>query len=255
MAAASPAHHPTATSDDAPRREVRRRTGGIPSTRAVAGGGLVALAAVATWWLASDAGEPPPPRYLVAARALGPGHRLEAGDLRAVAIALPRSTASHAYRSDRAPVGRRLARAVAADELLARDVVRSPATPPLLASIAVDPAWALDGQLGPGDRIDLLATVGEGPDASTVQVARGIAVSSVGGGSSASLGDTGSQVLTLAFTDPATLLASIDAARTGRVTIVRVTADHLTRRLAPHRTAGAQDPAPAAATTAEDGAP
>jgi len=215
-----PGHQTTTRVGPAARRVRRRPT--LPSSRAAIGGLLVAVAALGTWWAAAGRSAPPV-TYLVAAHSLGPGHRLTADDLRARPIALPPGAANQAYAaSGDLPIGRVLAGPVAAGELLQHGTL-APAQQPasLLASIAVDPAWAVAGTIRAGDHVDLLATYGERDDARTTQVLRNGVVAEVDARSSGAIGQESGQVLTLRFRRPDDLLAAVTAARAGAITVVR----------------------------------
>src|SRR5690606_26802825 len=72
---------------DPPERLPRPRRS-LPDGRAVLGGLLVACAMLGTWWVSTSAHQGAPTRYLVAARAIAPGHRFEPADVRLVAMDL-----------------------------------------------------------------------------------------------------------------------------------------------------------------------
>src|SRR4051794_23600437 len=212
---------PVDTSGQPSPRPLRRRPP-LPSARAGIGGLLVALAALGSWWTSSGANRQPTDRYLVASRALGPGHRIVADDLRTLSLPSDAAPAAHLFPDSDPPIGRVLAGPLQPGELLQRGVLASEQPPDaLLTSIAIEPAWALAGSLRAGDVVDLLATFGDGLSATTTQVARSVPIVDIITKGGAGIGQESGQVLVVRFTDAADLLAAVNAARSGDLTVVR----------------------------------
>lgn len=188
------------------------------------GGLLVATAALATWWLTSQAGRTTPTRYVVAARAIDPGHRIEAADLRLTPIALPPSVAGGAFTEVPAVVGTVALGPIGRGGLV-HDGAIAPATGTRSGrelSFAVNTPWAVDGALRPGDRIDVYATEADGTDEATTEVLAGAVVrhvSSSGGG----LGEPTGLTITVAVHNAADLDRAVSRLRSADLTVVRST--------------------------------
>jgi Flp pilus assembly protein CpaB len=205
-------------------RAIRPRRG-LPGSRSVVGGLLVALAAVGTWWAAADAGRQAPPRYVVAATALAPGERIRATDVRTTAVDLPASLRARSFRSPGDVIGSVVLGPTSPGELLqSATVAPAPgATGARELSFPVDRARAVAGRLRSGDRIDVLATYGEGPTSQTVQVLSGATVRRVDTIGSDGLGDAGGQTVTVDVRDPAIVRRAVNATRAATLTVVRAT--------------------------------
>ena len=217
------------TADPAPGRAgVIRQRRGLPNGRAVAGGLLVALAAIGGWLLATG-GDGEARSYVVATRDLAPGHRLVPGDLATASLDLPPAQAKGLFL-DPGPLAGGVTRGpiqqgalvTAADVAAATgesDDDRVTSTREL--SMELPAAQALNGQLLPGDRVDVVATDGT---RSKVLVQRALVVAVSGGASEGSLvGGSGTVVVTLALTDPTAALATANGAAAAEITLLRST--------------------------------
>lgn len=219
------AYTPVGSSQTA--RPLQRRRG-LPGSRAVVGGLLVIVAAVGVFAAYTDATSAPDTRWVVAARPIAPGTRIEARDLGVLAIELPLALQERAFVEDRATdlVGAvTLAPIQTADLIEASDVVR--ADPKTSArqelSFPVSTDRAVAGALQPGERVDVLATYGGEADSFTLAVVRSALLlrTSPAGDSL----ETGSSiVLTLGLDDPADVLAVAHAINNGKVVVARTTA-------------------------------
>jgi Flp pilus assembly protein CpaB len=195
----------------------------------VVGGLLVALTAVGTWWAAADAGRQAPPRYVVAAAALGPGDRLAAGDVRLAPADHPPALEAHAFTSPDDVVGSVLLGPADPGELLQTGTVA--AAPGAVGarelSFAVDRDRAVAGRLRAGDRIDVLATYGDGATSETVQVLSGVTVRRIDGSGGTTSGDAlgaaAGQTVTVDVRDPAVVRRAVNASRAATLTVVRST--------------------------------
>jgi hypothetical protein len=210
----------------APRTITRRRT--LPGGRAVLGALLVALAVIGVVAAHLSATATPRDRYLVAVDDLPAGTLL--GDtaavqlgFRQVALDLPPEVAARAVHVDDAAslVGRRLLAAVSPGDLLLSTNLavagEDAGTSTFTFAIAADAA--VGGALTVGDRIDVLATVGTGADATTAYVVRAAplsAISATGGG----LGGDGYR-LTVELARPTDVQALAHALATAEVVVVR----------------------------------
>lgn len=91
-------------------------------------------------------------------------------------------------------------------------------------SFPVEASRAVDGTLGVGDAVDVLATYGTGPDASTMAVAIGARVIALTASSPALGSASGpSEVVTVALTSWRDVLALAQAVNAGQVILVRST--------------------------------
>lgn len=205
------------------RSIVRRR--GIPNSRAVVGGLLVAVS-MAGAYAASTATGGQEPRFLVAARALTPGQHLVAADLESEPMRLPQSMAGGlAFRNVSSVLGAVVVAPLRSGELLqAGDIVSSTGgRESREISIPIDASRALDGELSPGDRVDVLATYGSGVGAATMAVAKNTTVVSVS--RSTSLGASAGLIVTLSIATPSEVLAVANAVDAGEVILARSTGD------------------------------
>ncbi|MGI8574501.1 MAG: SAF domain-containing protein [Egibacteraceae bacterium] len=205
-------------------RPLRRRRG-LPSGRAVVGGFLVAAAAVGVFAAYTNAMGPPTSSYLVAVEPAPAGDRLEASDLALVAMELPPEIGGQAYTDPAAVVGAVTVAPLGAGELIQTgDIAASSGPPaPRELSFRIDAAKAVQGSLQTGERIDVLATYGTGPDGYTLTVAGAVpvlGVESAGG----ELGTQRELVVRVGVDDPADALALAHAVANGQMMIVRATA-------------------------------
>lgn len=186
------------------------------------GGFLVALAAVGTFAAYTSATTDRRVAYLVASHDLEVGHRITSGDLAYARSDLPRFAAARAFRRPGQLVGAVVLGPVGRGELLQQSAILRRGSAPVgrEISFSVDANRAVDGQLQPGEYVDVLTTYGTGADAYTVVVVRGGRVIEVSTPKSG-LSDNRSQVITLSVATPDQALALAHAASAGVVTLVR----------------------------------
>ncbi len=204
----------------------RRRLAGPrarPSGRAVVGGLLVALAMVITFAAASHPPGRPRATVVVVRRAVLLGSRLQAADLAIERVDLPAPLAGQTYGSIDQAVGLVTLGPLQPGDLLQHSTVARAEVAPGLheLSFAVDRDQALDGDLVPGQTVDLLATYGTGQSAETVVVARQVRLIDVDDHSQTSLASTGKLVVTVALATDAQVLAATHASQVGAVTLAR----------------------------------
>ncbi|HYF46370.1 MAG TPA: SAF domain-containing protein [Acidimicrobiales bacterium] len=242
----------TTASDSA--RSVSPRRIGRPSGRAVAGGLLVALSALSVLSVGRSGADGPGTRYVVARRAIPPGTRLAASDLETTTADVAAPVAARLFTDPEPLVGSVTLAPFAEAELiqlaavLPRAATRTDAVPPHEFSFALDRARAIDGDLRPGEAIDLLATYGADQGAYTVTVARSALVLDVES-RSADLGQPEGLVLTVGLADRSTVLAVVHAAAADALTVVRSPVDPAGPDApgAPYQPPGPTAPAPGAA--------
>jgi Flp pilus assembly protein CpaB len=211
-----------------PTRALDRRRA-LPSGRAALGALLVTIAVLGTLLVQHRAGGAPSTRYVVATSPVAPGQRVQASDLHLEAIDLPASVARQSFaRLESVEAGVAL-RALEPGELIeAGDIARavdgeSSDTPPAHeVTVALERDRALDGQLVPGERVDLVATYGTGESATTLVVVHQVRVSAVSSDDSA-IGSAGAVTVTLAVTSADEALRVSHAAEVAGVRLVRAT--------------------------------
>lgn len=189
------------------------------------GGLLVAVAAVGTWWAAAGDGGDRAPRYVVAGRAVGPGEHLSADDLALTAVELPESLRRAAFTDPDEVVGSVSMGPLAPGELVQAGSIGAGAGTPegRELSFSVEAEWAVAGTIRPGDRIDLLATYGDGASAETGPVLEGAVVRRIAETGGDGIGETSRQTITVTVDDPADIAPTVNAARAGSLTVLRAT--------------------------------
>lgn len=160
--------------DVAPARRIERPA--WLNARTVAGALLFALAFISGQRLLADARTTVP--AWVAARDLATGTLVTADDLRAVDVRLPAEVVSRYVTTPEDVTGARLARPVAAGELVPSDALAAEGPADATAvTVPVAPEHAAGGALRPGDRVVVYATFdARGADARTVPVVQGAEV-------------------------------------------------------------------------------
>ncbi|HET9690827.1 MAG TPA: SAF domain-containing protein [Acidimicrobiales bacterium] len=187
----------------------------------MAGAFLVAAAmvAVVAAWL--SAGAPATTAYVVAARDLPPGARLEPEDLTTEALSLPAGgLGGLAYRSPTGLLGRVLAAPLRAGALVqAGDVAvggGADGLRPVVASVPSGDATVLSV----GDPVDVLVTTGDGAAAQTDVVVTGARVLALDRGASGLAATDATVEVTLGVSSLTQVTAVVHAARTGAVSVV-----------------------------------
>ncbi|PZS20958.1 MAG: hypothetical protein DLM54_05150 [Acidimicrobiales bacterium] len=211
---------------DSRARPLRRRRS-LPGSRAVVGGFLIAAAAVGIFAAYTNASTDHRVDYVVAQRPLTVGQHVTAEDLATAPMQLPSNLSDQfAYRDPARLIGAVVTSPVRAGELVqASDVAAGEGgLGQRQVSFPVDASRAVDGTLAVGDSVDVLATYGSGPDASTMAVAIDVRVIALSA-SSPSLGGTSgrSEVVTVALKSWPDVLALTQAVNAGQVLLARST--------------------------------
>lgn len=205
-------------------RAVRPRRG-LPSGRAVVGGFLVALAAVGLFSAYTTATSEPTTGYIVAARDLQPGDRIDESSVRLVPLNLPDEQRQRSY-----DVVEPLVDATVVEPLIEGELVQEgsliatgaePGTRSL--SFAIEPARAVNAKLKPGERVDILATFGTGGEACTHVIASDIPIVAIDEAAGSLVGQGGSLTVTVQVADAQQEVAVAHAANAGAMTLVRTT--------------------------------
>lgn len=205
-----------------PATRPRLRTTGrvvLPSSRAMVGGLLLAVSGVATFaaWQGA-AGDPGLP-YVVADRSLRPGATVTVEDLRVVRLDLPATVAGQAFPRVDDVVGRSTFGPIGEGELVqAAQLSDLGATSSMVeVAFSLPRDRLLDGQLRPGDRVDVFAT----DERATTLVTAGSQVLALDGGADSSFTTDPELVITLGLRDASDRVPLIHAVRQAEVTMTR----------------------------------
>ncbi|HVM00807.1 MAG TPA: SAF domain-containing protein [Egibacteraceae bacterium] len=225
--------------DTAPRRESAagtskaptsarslRRRGGLPSGRAVVGGFLIAVAAVGTFGAYTQATAPPRTAYLVATADVQQGSTVQERHLGRIAVHLPEPLASTTYRRPDDVVGTVALAPIRAGQLIQQGMLAERVTDGLQEvslSLPADRVFADGNPLRVGERIDLLATYTDGPEAFTTEIVRGALVLTVGGSGGDGLAERGRRSITVGLADETQVMALTHALAVAEVAVARVT--------------------------------
>lgn len=205
-----------------PAQQLRRRRG-LPGSRALAGGLLVAASAVGLYAAYAGSQRGPGHSYVVARRPIAAGTRIEAADLALQAIDLPSGVRSNAFDDPAVLVGATSVTKLEAGELVAPSaVVAKPGDEPSRELSFPVERGHLSPSLEEGERVDIVATFGNGNESFTTVVLRSAQVVSIERGKS-SLGDAGAAVVAVSVDDEADEVAVAHAIEEGKLTVVRAT--------------------------------
>lgn len=191
------------------------------------------MAAVATFAAYTRATSPSLQRYVIALRTIAPGARITGADLGTAPMKLPASLAATAAFSNPSQlVGATTVAPITKGELIeASSVVSAKAAVLRRLSFPLPAARALGGNLRPGERVDVIATFGNGATAYTSEVASHALVvansglaAGAGGASLAGSGfaGNGQDVITLAIANIKEALAISEAVDSAQVLLVAV---------------------------------
>jgi Flp pilus assembly protein CpaB len=173
----------------------------------------------------TDAGHVPGRTVVVASRAIDIGERLDGSVLEARTITVAEDLAGHGFDSTDsledsiaiAPIGN--GELVQHSAVLVGGVVDGTRE----FSFPVDRDRAVNGDLHPGESVDVLATYGSGNDATTTVLARDARVIRLSDAKSGALSTSGKLVLTLGLASADQVLDAVHAAQVASITIVRST--------------------------------
>jgi Flp pilus assembly protein CpaB len=200
----------------------------LPGGRALLGGLLIGVAMVAAVTLSRSVATPDTLPVVVAATAIRPGESLGPHNLLVRQLALPDDLVAGTYADPSALHGTVARSYVDAHEVVQRGSVieasaaQRAAAPAREVSLRIDADRAVEGRLDAGDRVDVLATYGNGLDALTFVVLADAPVLSVAR-SEGGVTSSRSIVLTLALAHRADTVALAHAVDNADVTVVRTT--------------------------------
>lgn len=207
----------------------RRR--GLPTGRAVVGALLVSVAAIGLFVAYRQAVGEPDTSFVVLAERVEAGQRVTAADVQMENIELPDSVTATVFGDPSAVIGAVAIVPLRAGEMLQRSDVlllapgEEPDDPPWRElSFSIAAARAVDGQIRPGETIDLVATYSVQSETDTVVVFRDAPVLRITEASDGLLSSTGGVTITVALADPSTVLAAVNAVDDAEeLTVVRAT--------------------------------
>lgn len=203
----------------------RRRA--LPSGRALLGALLITVAALGAFVVASRGDSSPGTSYLVATRAVDAGRPILSADFRLEEAVLPADAASLVFSDPGSLRGAVALAPILPGQLIGQgDVLLSGdgrAEPGKEYSFQIPRDHAVDGRIARGERVDVLATYGNGDRMETWVVARDAEVTAVDDGADPSLGDTEEVTITLGVDDEGTILRLVHATDSAVVTLVRAT--------------------------------
>lgn len=189
----------------------------------MAGGLLVAAAAVGLFAAYQGMHGGPSHSYVVAARPIAAGTKVEAGDLTLELIDLPPKVQARAFNDPAALVGATAVTKLDTGELVQPSAVVAKAgdRPAREVSFPIE-RGRLSATLEEGERVDLLATFGGGNEAFTTVVLRNAQVVSIER-AKVGLGDNGTAVIGVSIDDDGDEVAVAHAIQEGKLTVVRAT--------------------------------
>ncbi|MFP5319544.1 MAG: SAF domain-containing protein [Acidimicrobiia bacterium] len=206
------------------RRQPAGRRRGVPGGRAVLGGFLVAASMVGLFYASSRSEGGPERSYIVARRAVPPGAKLQPADLARLPVDLPPATAGRAFTDADALVGATVIAPLAEGELIQSSAVVAKPSDPSSREVTFAVAGSMLARgLEAGERIDVLATYGNGEDAFTTVVLRSALVVGLDRGDRPRVGDGREAAVTVAVDDPADAVAAAHAVQLAKLTVVRAT--------------------------------
>ena len=195
----------------------------MPSRRAIVGGLLIAVAATLAFVGATSHGGASHTTVVVARHPLGIGQTIGADDLGTMSVTLDRALADHGFTTASALIGATALAPVGEGELVQRSSVRaagSSGSGPARFSFPIDRERALDGQLRPGDTVEVLGTYGSGIDSRTEILARGATIDQIDESKSSSVTGGSRLILTASFLTSDELLDVAHAAQVAAITLV-----------------------------------
>jgi Flp pilus assembly protein CpaB len=173
----------------------------------------------------NEAGATEQQTIVVANRSVAIGERLNSSTLSTINVDRNSTIADHGFTSIESLSGSVALGPIGEGELIQRSAVLTDSSnvPSREFSFPIDRDRALNGDLRPGERVDVLATYGSGSDATTTVLARDARVIRSTDAKSGSLGSSGKLIITLALPSADQLLDAAHAAQVASITVVRST--------------------------------
>lgn len=182
------------------------------------------VAVIGTWLAVSGPGGDPAQRYVVARRAMAPGHTVTAADVAVARYDLPAGFRGRTFADTDEVVGSVVLGPLAAGDLVQGTAVTTAdrSGPAAEFSFAVDAEWALAGELRIGDRIDVYATADDRTGTAR-RVLTNVTVQRLSDPGDGGLADDGRLTITVSAPDADALGEAVSATRNASITVVRVT--------------------------------
>jgi Flp pilus assembly protein CpaB len=201
----------------------RRRVGrgkSLPSGRAVTGALLIVLSGLGLTTAAKRATAEPTTQYVIANRDISPGEKLTADDIRLVTMRLALPVARRSFASKEPLIKAVTLAPLSAGELVQSSAVQAGGLRLREMSFPVDAARALNGDIDPGDQIDIVATHDDAGGKRTDTVLPGMTVISVFGAESGT-GSSSTLIIKVALTDQSQQMVLAQAVNTAQLFVVR----------------------------------
>ncbi len=200
------------------RRSVGRSRS-LPSGRAAIGALLVVLSGLGLTAAARRASAEPTTKFAVATRDIPAGTQLQAGDIQFLTMELATDVAKRSFTAGTSLVGAVAVNPLSSGELIQYSAVQAGGPSLRSMSFPIEAARAVNGELDPGDRVDIVATTNE-TDKRTETVLRNLEVISVSG-ASLDPGSNSELVITVSIEDPQHQTVLAQAVNTGDLFVVR----------------------------------
>jgi Flp pilus assembly protein CpaB len=207
-------------SNQPPNRRAVGRGKSLPSGRAVTGALLIVLSGLGLATAAKRATAEPTTQYVIANRDINPGERLVATDIRVVTMRLAPPVARRSFATKAPLIGAVAIAPLSSGELVQSSAVQAGGPRLREMSFPIDAARALNGDIDPGDRIDIVATLDGQGGKQTDTVLPGMQVISVIGAGSTG-GSNSTLVIKVALTDPAQQNVLAQVSNTAQLFVVR----------------------------------
>ncbi len=192
----------------------------LPSGRAAIGALLIVLSGLGLTVAAQKATAEPTTRYAIATRDIDPGQLLTSTDIRMVTMRLAPPVARRSFATDVPLIGAVTVSPLSAGELVQSSAVQRGGPSLREMSFPVEAARALNGNIDPGDRIDIVATHDSVDGKRTDTVLSNMQVVSVlGVGSEGTSSST--IVIKVAIAEPAQQVTLAQAVNTAQLFVVR----------------------------------
>lgn len=188
------------------------------------GGALCGVAALGLWWAFEQSAAAPETSYVVARTRLAPGKVIETADVALVSIRLPAEVSATVFGDGDDVVGNLVVEAIHAGELLARGDIGSPqpgtgGEAGYAISVELDRPGALNGLISAGERVDVVVTDRNLPEAAGVVAADALVLDVDDLSDNERLSDT--ITVTLQVHDRAAAVSVAAAADVSAITLIR----------------------------------
>jgi len=207
------------------RQFIAKVRGHRPNGRAALGGLLVAIAGIACFTAIAEAETGPHRTVLIARHRIDIGQRLTTNDVEPRNVRIDDSLGQHSFLNADLIEGAVAIAPMNEGEMVQRSAIVTDdgagGFPEF--SLPVDRERAVNGDIRPGEIVDVLATYGTGNDAVTVTLANSARVIRIEDLKAGAMGSSGRLVVTIALRTNEEILESVHAAQVASITLVRTT--------------------------------